>query len=65
MFPVTSAAAKTIKLHPGCDVTNQTALFPGVQVKPKAVVGVLTYAAEDRTFLTGSITQVGIAQIHR
>lgn len=45
-------------LHPGCDVTNQTALYAGVEVKPGAVVGVFTYAAQDRVFPAGSITQV-------
>jgi hypothetical protein len=59
MFPATAAAVKPIKLHAACGVTNQTALYPGVQVKTGAVVGVLTYAAQDRTFAADSITQVG------
>lgn len=42
----------------GSDVTNQTALLPGVTVKPGAVLGVFTYAEAGRSFPRYSITQV-------
>lgn len=50
--------AAKITIHNGADVTNQTALYPGVTVKPGAVLGVFTYAEAGRTFPRYSITQV-------
>jgi hypothetical protein len=58
MFPLTRAACKPIVLRAGCDVTNQTVLYPGVTVDPGAVVGVFTYAPQDKHFAPNSITQV-------
>jgi hypothetical protein len=58
MFSSTRAACKPIRLHAACDVTNQTVLYPGVEVQPGAVVGVFTYAPQDKCFAANSITQV-------
>jgi hypothetical protein len=58
LLPSAALGAAKITIQNGADVTNQTALYPGVTVKPGAVLGVFTYAEAGRTFPRYSITQV-------
>lgn len=64
LLPSAALGAAKIKIMGGADVTNQTALYPGVTVKPGAVLGVFTYAEAGRTFPRNSITQVSPAAGH-
>lgn len=61
LLPSAAQGAAKISIMGGADVTNQTALYPGVTVKPGAVLGVFTYAEAGRTFPCHSITQVNAA----
>lgn len=56
LHPVTSHQAAMIQLHPGCDVTNQSSVFPGVVVHSGAVLGVLTFARANKVYPPNSIT---------
>jgi hypothetical protein len=60
LLPSAALGAAKISIMGGADVTNQTALYPGVTVKPGAVLGVFTYAEAGRTFPRHSITQVNL-----
>lgn len=61
LLPSAALGAAKIKIMGGADVTNQTALYPGVTVKPGAVLGVFTYVEAGRTFPRNSTTQVSAA----
>jgi hypothetical protein len=65
LLPSAALGAAKIRIMGGADVTNQTALYPGVTVKPGAVLGVFTYAEAGRTFPRNSITQVSAAAVHQ
>lgn len=60
LLPSAALGVAKISIMNGADVTNQTALYPGVTVKPGAVLGVFTYAETGRTFPRHSITQVNL-----
>lgn len=58
LMPSTALGSRKIVIKGGSDVTNQTCLYPGVQVMPGACLGVFTYAEAERTFPRDSIVQV-------
>lgn len=57
-MPATVMGSRKIIIKGGSDVTNQTCLYPGVNVMPGACLGVFTYAEAERTFARDSIVQV-------
>jgi hypothetical protein len=62
LMPSTVMGSCKIIIRGGSDVTNQTCLYPGVNVMPGACLGVFTYAEAERTFPRDSIVQVCVAR---